>query len=103
MRLAENVQWRMKQTCFAGALIVNVIIGGKMRQCDSASLSHPFFSSLCVFSSALWAHTHTLSGLSTDSAERQGGICGHVESRHHNGRWPILCLYILHTLKGKRC
>lgn len=103
MRQAEKVQRGMKQIRSAGASIVNAIIGKNETVCFS--LSHTICSFLCFLLSCGLIFNHhvpcTLSGLSTDSAERQGSICGHVECRHHNGRWPIfLLLFTIHSEKS---
>jgi len=108
-RTHDAVQWSMEQTCLAGPSIVNVIIG-RMRQCcrgDSVSPSHPFSLNCVLLSSGLIFNQplhRALSGMVTESAERGGCSCGHAKRRHHNGRWPILCCYLLHTqgsLTGK--
>ena len=102
MKQAEKVQWSVKQTCFFGTSIVNVLIGKMRQRCrDSVYHVRSLLSSVCFPLCYELIFNHHIGrvffGLSTDSAERRGSICGHVERRHHSGRWPILCCYLLHT------
>lgn len=74
-----------------GASIVNVLVRRLRQRITSYSSS---------FLGSLFNHHAHHTVLSTDSAERQGGICHHVERRHHSGRWPIYCT-LREVLQGR--
>lgn len=50
----------------------------------AASIVNVFISAALVYDQRA-----LLLSVSTDSAESTRGVCGHVECRHHNGRWFI--------------
>lgn len=67
MKQAEKVQWSVKQTCFFGTSIVNVLIGKMRQRCrDSVYHVRSLLSSVCFPLSYELIFNHHIGRVSLD-------------------------------------